>query len=805
MSYNFTQIEKKWQKYWAENEVFKQPLVTNKEKFYALDMFPYPSGAGLHVGHPEGYTATDIVSRMKRMQGYAVFHPMGFDAFGLPAEQYAINTGNSPADFTYRNIEIFKNQLQMLGLSFDWSKELATCDPKYFKWTQWIFTKLYEKGLAEVKNIEVNWCEELGTVLANEEVLNDNGKMVSERGSYPVVKKPMKQWVLKITAYAERLLEDLDLLDWPDNVKEMQKNWIGKSVGAKITFKVDGTNETFEVFTTRADTLFGATYCVLSPEHKLVKKITPASHLKDVEAYVDFAKAKSDLERTDLNKEKTGCFTGAYAINPANGKKLPIWIADYVLSSYGTGAIMAVPAHDERDYDFAKKYNIDIIQVLEGDMTSGAYTGDGIHINSGFLNGLNKQDAIDKMIAFLSEKGIGYKDVNYRLRDWIFSRQRYWGEPFPVIFWEDGKVSVLEEKDLPLELPVMKRVTLSHNGESPLANAHEWLEVVRSDGVKGRRETNTMPQWAGSCWYYIGYLLKDGDDFLPLSDKEVQKEVNKWLPVDLYIGGTEHAVLHLLYARFWHKVLYDCGVVDSKEPFHKLFNQGMILGVDGEKMSKSRGNVINPDDVVRDYGADTLRLYEMFMGPLEATKPWSTKGVEGPHRFLDRVYRFYTEMLHIVPENKNFERLYHQTVKKVTEDYTALRFNTAISQMMVFMNECFKDPNLPLEYALGFLKLLNPICPHITEELYSMLKPVAGCIVYEEWPTFEEAKTHEDTVTVVFQVNGKLRDKVEVAKGLPNEELEKIALANEKVKQYVGDNPVKKVIVVPNKLVSIVI
>ena len=466
---------------------------------------------------------------------------------------------------------------------------------------------------------------------------------------------------------------------------------------------------------------------------------------------------------------------------------------------------MAVPAHDERDYDFAKKYNIDIIQVLEGDMTSGAYTGDGIHINSEFLNGLNKQDAIDKMIAFLSEKGIGYKDVNYRLRDWIFSRQRYWGEPFPVIFWEDGKVSVLEEKDLPLELPVMKRVTLSHNGESPLANAYEWLEVVRSDGVKGRRETNTMPQWAGSCWYYIGYLLKDGDDFLPLSDKEVQKEVNKWLPVDLYIGGTEHAVLHLLYARFWHKVLYDCGVVDSKEPFHKLFNQGMILGVDGEKMSKSRGNVINPDDVVRDYGADTLRLYEMFMGPLEATKPWSTKGVEGPHRFLDRVYRFYTEMLHIVPENKNFERLYHQTVKKVTEDYTALRFNTAISQMMVFMNECFKDPNLPLEYALGFLKLLNPICPHITEELYSMLKPEAGCIVYEQWPTFEEAKTHEDTVTVVFQVNGKLRDKVEVAKGLPNEELERIALANEKVKQYVGDNPVKKVIVVPNKLVSIVI
>ena len=805
MSYNFTQIEKKWQKYWAENEVFKTPLITDKEKFYALDMFPYPSGAGLHVGHPEGYTATDIVSRMKRMQGYAVFHPMGFDAFGLPAEQYAINTGNSPADFTYRNIEVFKNQLTMLGLSFDWSKELATCDPKYYKWTQWIFTKLCEKGLAEVKNIEVNWCEELGTVLANEEVLNDNGRMVSERGGYPVIKKPMKQWVLKITAYAERLLEDLDLLDWPESVKEMQRNWIGKSEGAKITFSVKDSNETFEVFTTRADTLFGATYCVLSPEHKLVSKITPATHKEQVESYVNYAKAKSDLERTDLNKEKTGCFTGAYAINPANGKELPIWIADYVLSSYGTGAIMAVPAHDERDYEFAKKYGIDIIQVLEGDMSNGAYTGDGIHINSGFLNGLNKKDAIDKMIEFLNAKGIGFKDVNYRLRDWIFSRQRYWGEPFPVIFWEDGKVSVLDEKDLPLTLPVMERVTLSHNGESPLANAKEWLEVTRSDGVKGRRETNTMPQWAGSCWYYIGYLLKDGDDFLPLSDPNVQKEINKWLPVDLYIGGTEHAVLHLLYARFWHKVLYDCGVVDSKEPFHKLFNQGMILGVDGEKMSKSRGNVINPDDVVRDYGADTLRLYEMFMGPLEATKPWSTNGVEGPHRFLDRVYRLYTELLEIVPENNRLEKVYHQTVKKVTDDYNNLRFNTAISQMMVFVNECFKDPHLTKEYALGFLKLLNPICPHITEELYSLLNPDAGCIVYEKWPEYDEAKTHEDLVTVVFQVNGKLRDKVEVAKGLPNEELEKIALANEKVKMYIGDNQVKKVIVVPNKLVSIVI
>ncbi|MBP5408033.1 MAG: leucine--tRNA ligase, partial [Bacilli bacterium] len=626
MIYDHIKIEKKWQKRWQDENIFHCELDSSKPKYFVMDMFPYPSGAGLHVGHPEGYTATDIVSRMKRMQGYNVMHPMGWDAFGLPAEQYAISTGHDPRTFTEKNIQIFKNQLEFLGLSYDWDREICTCDPKYFKWTQWIFTKLYEKGLAEIKDIEVNWCEGLGTVLANEEVLNVDGKMVSERGNFPVVKRPMKQWVLKITRYAERLLEDLDLLDWPESVKEMQRNWIGKSEGARLKFKVADTNYDFDVFTTRCDTLFGATYCVLSPEHDLVLKVTPKEYLDKVTKYIEYAKSKSDLDRTDLNKDKTGVFIGAYAINPVNNKKIPIWIADYVLSSYGTGAIMAVPAHDERDYEFAKKFGLDIIPVLDGkdkmDLEKEAYTQDGLHINSEFLNGLNKEEAIKKMLEFLSEKNIGTKEVNYRLRDWIFSRQRYWGEPFPVVIWDDGKITCLEEKDLPLELPKLPKIELSKTGESPLANAKDWLSVTREDGVKGHRDTNTMPQWAGSCWYYLGYLLKDKDDYLPLSDKEVQEKINKWLPVDLYIGGTEHAVLHLLYSRFWHKVLYDLGIVSSKEPFQKLFNQGMILGEDGEKMSKSKGNVVNPDDVVRDYGADTLRLYEMFMGPLDATKPW---------------------------------------------------------------------------------------------------------------------------------------------------------------------------------------
>ena len=804
MSYNHQQIDKKWQQYWDEHQTFKTPLVSDKPKFYALDMFPYPSGAGLHVGHPEGYTATDIVSRMKRMQGFNVMHPMGWDAFGLPAEQYAIQTGNDPREFTYRNIENFKRQIKMLGLSYDWNREIATCDPKYYRWTQWIFTQLYKKGLAEIKEIEVNWCEGLGTVLANEEIINVNGKMVSERGEFPVEKKPMKQWVLKITAYAERLLEDLEELDWPESIKEMQRNWIGKSEGALIDFNVQGTDEKYTVFTTRADTLFGATYSVLAPEHPLVAKITTPEQKEIVEKYVTYAKSKSDLDRTELNKEKTGVFTGAYAINPVNQKLIPIWIADYVLSSYGTGAIMAVPAHDERDFEFATKYGIDVIQVLDSNNQPLPYVGDGVHINSGFLDGLNKEDAIKTMGEYLVKNNIGKLSVNYRLRDWIFSRQRYWGEPFPVIIYEDGEIEILDESKLPLELPIMKNMKLSGTGESPLANAKEWLEVVRADGVKGRRETNTMPQWAGSCWYYLGYILKDGDNFLDLTDESVQKAINEWLPVDLYIGGAEHAVLHLLYSRFWHKVLYDCGIVKTKEPYQKLFNQGMILGEDGSKMSKSRGNVINPDVVVNEFGADTLRVYEMFMGPLDAMKPWSTKGVDGARRFLERIYRLFTEVIEIDDTNKEMEKVYHQTVKKVTEDYEILHFNTAIAQMMIFTNEAYKHPKIAREYLEGFLKLLSPIAPHIAEELWEKLGH-NETITYETWPTYDDSKTKEQLVTIVVQINGKVRDKIEVSADLDQEEIKKIALGSSKVQEYIGNNPLRKVIVVPNKLVSIVI
>lgn len=806
MSYNHQEIEIKWQKYWDEHNTFKTPLVSDKPKYYALDMFPYPSGAGLHVGHPEGYTATDITSRYKRMKGFNVMHPMGWDAFGLPAEQYAMKTGNHPSIFTYQNIANFKRQIKMLGLSYDWNREIATCDPAYYRFTQWIFCKLYNKGLAELKEIEVNWCEGLGTVLANEEILNVDGKMVSERGNFPVEKRPMKQWVLKITEYAERLLEDLEELDWPESIKEMQRNWIGKSTGALVDFKVDNTEETFTVFTTRCDTLFGATYCILAPEHELVKKITTKEQEQAVQEYINFAKAKSDLDRTELNKEKTGCFTGSYAVNPINGKKIPIWIADYVLASYGTGAIMAVPAHDTRDYEFAKKFNLEIIQVLEGgDITKEAYTEDGKHINSGFLDGMDKQTAIQTMGAYIKEHGFGKLSTNYRLRDWIFSRQRYWGEPFPIIHWEDGTVSLVDEEKLPLELPQMDNIRLSGTGESPLANATEWLTVTRADGVKGRRETNTMPQWAGSCWYYIGYLIKDGDHFLDLADKEVQKAINEWLPVDLYVGGAEHAVLHLLYSRFWHKVLYDCGIVTTKEPFHKLFNQGLILGENGVKMSKSLGNVVNPDPVVKDYGADSLRVYEMFMGPLDAMKPWSTKGLEGARRFLERAHRLVTEVAIIDDNNtKELEKVYHQTVKKVGEDIEILHFNTAIAQLMIFTNEAYKAPKMPRAYLEGFVKLLYPFAPHMGEELWNYLGH-QDTITYEAWPEFEEAKTVEQSVTIVVQINGKIRDKIECAKDTSKEELEKIAFASLKVQANLAGQTPKKVIIVPNKLVSIVL
>ncbi|MDQ8688576.1 leucine--tRNA ligase [Enterococcus sp. IsoGale005] len=802
MSYNHKEIEKKWQKYWAKNNCFNTLDDPNKEKFYALDMFPYPSGQGLHVGHPEGYTATDILSRMKRAQGYNVSHPMGWDAFGLPAEQYALDTGNDPAEFTKKNIETFRRQINSLGFSYDWNREINTTDPEYYKWTQWIFTKLYEKGLAYEAEVAVNWVPELGTVISNEEVID--GK--SERGGYDVVRRPMRQWMLKITAYADRLLEDLELVDWPESIKDMQRNWIGRSEGANVTFKVAGTEESFTVFTTRPDTLFGATYTVLAPELELVKKITTPEQTAAVEAYIEETSKKSDLNRTDLAKEKTGVFTGAYAINPVNGQEIPIWIGDYVLASYGTGAIMAVPAHDERDYEFAKTFGIDILPVIAGgDITTEAYTGDGPHINSDFLNGLNKAEAIAKMNEWLEENHVGKKEVSYRLRDWLFSRQRYWGEPIPVIHWEDGTTTTVPESELPLRLPVTSDIRPSGTGESPLANIDEWVNVVDPEtGMKGKRETNTMPQWAGSSWYYLRFI--DPHNKNEIADFE---KLKRWLPVDIYIGGAEHAVLHLLYARFWHKFLYDIGVVPTKEPFQKLYNQGMILGENNEKMSKSRGNVVNPDDVVAKYGADTLRLYEMFMGPLDASIAWNENGLEGSRKFLDRVWRLIVD-----EEGKMRDRIttindgrltkvYHQTVKKVTEDMANLHFNTAISQLMVFVNEANKVDALPYEYVEGFVQLLAPIAPHIGEELWQILGNEES-LTYVPWPTYDEAALVEDEVEVVFQVNGKLRGKQNVARGLSKEELEQIAMNHEAVKEFIEGKTVRKVIAVPDKLVNIV-
>lgn len=802
MNYNHKTIEKKWQKYWAAHNTFNTTTDPDKPKFYALDMFPYPSGQGLHVGHPEGYTATDILSRFKRAQGYNVLHPMGWDAFGLPAEQYALDTGNDPAEFTKKNIETFRRQINSLGFSYDWNREVNTTDPEYYKWTQWIFTKLYEKGLAYEAEVAVNWVPELGTVIANEEVID--GK--SERGGYDVIRKPMRQWMLKITAYADRLLDDLEELDWPESIKEMQRNWIGRSVGANVTFKVADTDKEFTVFTTRPDTLFGATYAVMAPELPLVKEITTPEQMAAVESYIEQAAKKSDLNRTDLAKEKTGVFTGAYAINPVNNKKIPIWIADYVLASYGTGAIMAVPAHDDRDFEFAKTFDLEIIPVLAGgDVTKAPFTEDGEHINSEFLNGLNKQEAIDKMVAWLEEHGVGKKEVSYRLRDWLFSRQRYWGEPIPIIHWEDGTTTALSEEELPLRLPKADNIKPSGTGESPLANITDWVNVVDpKTGLKGRRETNTMPQWAGSSWYFLRYV--DPHNKQALADYEKLKQ---WLPVDIYIGGAEHAVLHLLYARFWHKFLYDLGVVPTKEPFQKLFNQGMILGENNEKMSKSRGNVVNPDDVVKQYGADTLRLYEMFMGPLDASIAWSENGLEGSRKFLDRVWRL------IVDENGKLrdrittfndgklDKVYNQTVKKVTEDFENLHFNTAISQMMVFVNEAYKADALPYAYIEGFVQLLAPIAPHIAEELWEILGNEGG-ISYVPWPTFDEAALVESEVEIVCQINGKVRAKLMVPVDSSKEALEELALANEQVKEQIAGKTVRKMIAVPNKLVNIV-
>lgn len=802
MGYTHKTIEKKWQKYWADNRTFKTTEAGGKPKYYVLDMFPYPSGQGLHVGHPEGYTATDIVARAKRAQGFNVLHPMGWDAFGLPAEQYALDTGNDPADFTELNIKTFKRQIQSLGFSYDWSREINTTDPSYYKWTQWIFTKLYEQGLAYEAEVSVNWCPELGTVLANEEVVDG----VSERGGHPVYRKPMRQWMLKITAYAERLLDDLELVDWPESIKEMQRNWIGRSEGSNVIFKIKDSDKEFTVFTTRPDTLYGATYAVMAPELPLVKEIMSNQQAEVVKAYIDSISLKSDLDRTELAKEKTGVFTGAYAINPVNGKEIPIWIADYVLATYGTGAIMAVPAHDTRDYEFAKKFDLEIIPVLEGgNVEEEAYTEDGLHINSDFLNGLDKATAIAKMNDWLSENGLGEKVISYRLRDWLFSRQRYWGEPIPVIHWEDGTSTTVPENELPLLLPKTDQVKPSGTGESPLAVIDEWVNVVDPvTGMKGRRETNTMPQWAGSSWYFLRFM--DPHNRNDLASKE---RLDYWQNVDLYIGGAEHAVLHLLYARFWHKFLYDIGIVPTKEPFQKLYNQGMILGENNEKMSKSKGNVVNPDDIVERYGADTLRMYEMFMGPLDASSTWSEGGIEGSRKFLDRIWRLLLDENDKMRDRittintHELDKVYHQTVKKVTEDYDNLHFNTAISQMMIFINEAYKVDALPFEYVTGFIQLLAPIAPHFSEELWVKLGKPEG-ISYVAWPTYDEAFLVEAEIEVVFQINGKVKTKEMVPSDISNDDMIAMALENSIIKEGIEGKTVRKTIAIPGKLVNIV-
>jgi len=856
-SYNPAEIETKWQRYWLENKTFKTPEDYNKPKYYVLDMFPYPSGSGLHVGHPEGYTATDILARYKRMKGFNVLHPMGWDAFGLPAEQYAIKTGTHPRLTTDRNINRFREQLQAIGFSYDWDREVNTTDPDYFKWTQWIFLKLYEKGLAYEDEVPVNWCPELGTVLSNEEVVD--GK--SDIGGYPVIRKPMRQWVLKITEYAERLLNDLDDLEWPESLKDMQRNWIGKSIGAEIDFEIDGFNEKLRVFTTRPDTIFGATYMVLAPEHHLVDEITSKEQENKVQAYKEEAAKKSDLDRQELNKEKTGVFTGAYAVNPANGKKIPIWIADYVLITYGTGAIMAVPGQDERDWEFAEKFELSIIRTVQPpeDFDGKAYTGEGPAINSEFLNGLNVKEAKKKIINWLEEQGAGSKSVNYKLRDWLFSRQRYWGEPFPIIH-VDGEAKPVPEEELPVTLPEIDDFKPTGTGEPPLVKAKDWVNTTDPEtGKPAKRETNTMPQWAGSCWYYLRYISPDFDGG-PV-DPEAEKY---WMPIDLYVGGAEHAVLHLLYARFWHKVLYDCGVVSTHEPFNRLVNQGMILGEmeytgfknNGEwvsygeedehsqrvtldedevekqgegfvlkgtsikvearahKMSKSRGNVINPDRIIEKYGADSLRLYEMFMGPLEQVKPWSTKGVEGVNRFLNRVWRLLVDeetgelkaTVRDIKPGKEQLKVLHEAIQKVTEDIEELRFNTAISALMIFSNEANQWEVVPKEIAENFLVLLSPFAPHLAEELWRLLGH-ENSIAYTDWPEFNAEFLKEDTIKYPVQVNGKVRGQISVqAEEAQNKEhVLKLAKQEENVMKYLSDGNLIKEIFVPGKIINLVV
>ena len=802
MTFNHLEIEKKWQAQWEAEKTFRTTEDKDKKNFYALDMFPYPSGQGLHVGHPLGYIATDAISRMKRAQNHNVLHPMGWDAFGLPAEQYALDTGNNPADFTQKNIDTYKRQINSLGFSYDWDREINTTDPDYYKWTQWIFTKMYEKGLAYQDEIAVNWCPALNTVLSNEEVVDG----VSERGGHPVYRRPMKQWMLKITAYADRLLEDLDDVDWPDSIKEMQKNWIGKSEGATVQFDVVDSDTILEAYTTRPDTLFGTTYVVIAPEHDLLDSIVPETHKEAVNAYVKEVERKSELERTGTKGDKTGIFSGVHVINPVTKEEIPVWVADYVIASYGTGVVLATPAHDTRDFAFANKYELPIEQIIE--LPEGEelpYTEDGVHINSEWLDGLKNEEAIEKINDWLEANDKGRREVNFRLRDWIFSRQRYWGEPIPIIHWEDGTTTAVPEEDLPVALPVTENIHPSGTGESPLANIEEWVNVVDPEtGMKGRRETNTMPQWAGSSWYYLRFIDPHNDEMIVDPEK-----LKVWQPTDLYVGGAEHAVLHLLYARFWHKFLYDIGVVHTKEPFQKLFNQGMLLK-DGEKMSKSRGNVINPDDIVKEFGADTLRLYEMFMGPLEATKDWTEEGIEGARRFLDRVWRLFIDEEGQVRDrittinDGTLDIVYNQTVKKVTEDYENLQFNTAIAQLMVFVNDAYKADGLPIDYVKGFIQLLAPVAPHIGEELWYRMTGSDKGISYVTWPTFDETKLVSDEIEVVFQINGKVRGKDKASRSISKEDLEALALENKNIKEHLEGLTIRKVIVIPGKLVNIV-
>ena len=804
MSYPFREIEEKWQNHWETEKTFKAEDYSDKPKFYVLDMFPYPSGAGLHVGHPEGYIATDIVARYKRKKGFNVLHPMGWDAFGLPAENYALQTGTHPKITTEKNIDTFRRQIKSFGFSYDWDREVNTTDPKYYRWTQWIFLQLYKKGLVYQAEVPVNWCPEMKTVLANEEVIN--GK--SERGGYPVVRLPMRQWILKITAYADRLLQDLDLLEFPDSIKEMQRNWIGRSEGAEVVFKIVGSDQSLKVFTTRPDTLFGATYMVVAPEHPFLEKMVTGAYKPEVDAYKQKASTKSDLDRTELAKEKTGVFTGIYAVNPVNNKEIPVWTSDYVLMSYGTGAIMAVPGHDQRDWEFARKFGLDIIEVISGgDISKEAWTGDGTLVNSGILNGLDVKAAIKKIINWLEEHQIGKATIQFKLRDWVFSRQRYWGEPFPLKFNEKGEIILLDEDELPLVLPEVEKYEPSGTGESPLANVADWIDFRDSKtGEKFSHETNTMPQWAGSCWYYLRYIDPDNNQ----SAWDPKKE-KYWMPVDLYIGGAEHAVLHLLYARFWHKVLYDLGFVSTSEPFKKLINQGMILGEDGEKMSKSRGNVINPDEVIEKFGADTFRMYEMFMGPLTRTKPWSTSSIDGIFRFLNRVWNlFFDENDQLnsdildVELDQSLLILLNKTIQKASEDTENLHFNTAISQFMIFINEIIKLDVKPLSVLKIFIQILNPYAPHITEEIWERLGNHKE-LSYTDWPDWDEKYLKEDNVKMAVQINGKVRGNFEIERDSDDDDCISAAKDIENVKRFLEGKKIIKQFVIKNKIVSFVI